>query len=100
MNFKGSPGWVQGVYVMSEYITVEILIGGQIRELLLNIGCIDHQVCAAPFYGMEGDVFQQALYHGMQPPGTDIFGGFIESARRSLPDGRCRRGQTGVLPLR
>ncbi len=58
--------------------TRQILIIGQLLELGMHIFGVDENGFALPFVGGEGDLVEQFFHDGMQTPGANIFGGYVD----------------------
>ena len=66
---------------MLKDVSAEVFITGKIREMVIDIFCIDANSSAddsVVVSALKGDLFQKTLHDGMQTASTNIFGTFID----------------------
>src|SRR5690606_29442578 len=79
------------VLYWSQNVARQIRVPGEVADMLVHIGRIDHDTRAGTVGRVEGDVVQHPLHYGLQPPSADVLDIGIEI------DGDCGEAVYGVV---
>ena len=62
----------------SEDVARQVLVGGQFRQIAVDIGRINGHRHPIHLGGVEGDLLQQPFQHRMQAAGADVLGALVD----------------------